>query len=158
MSIKLCRMSFDYIDDMHEILTNEQNVKYTGIDLSNSYNKTVKHVTFLIFNSNFIKSIAMVDENEDKLIGFINVYSYGEIVELAAMCNAKYQRKGYTYESICKVIEYIKKNKNIKEIYAKINKKNIKCINLVEKLNFKKDMEIKDKFSDEVIVKYSLKL
>ncbi len=148
------KMSFKYLDDMHRILSNEENIKYTGLDCSINYNSTVKHVEWLVSNKSRLSSIAIVND-DDRLIGFINIYKNLDSIEIAVMCDVKYRNKGYMYNSLCKVIDYLKEENRYKKIYAKINKKNVRSINLVKKLGFV-EIEEKSNFEKEEIIIYVL--
>lgn len=61
-----------------------------------------------------------------------------EYPELGFVVGEKYQNKGIAFEACKSVIQYAKEELNIKIIQARVDSKNIKSINLLNKLGFKK--------------------
>ncbi|MGB4984953.1 MAG: GNAT family N-acetyltransferase [Erysipelotrichaceae bacterium] len=76
----------------------------------------------------------------DKVIGYIAIYPYDEdddsSVELAFGISEEYQNKGYMFETISVIIEFVFSLKHIKRIYADVMVGNYNCEKLLIKLGF----------------------
>lgn len=94
---------------------------------------------------NFSKSgefFAVVLEN--KVIGKIYLSKKDAGYELGYTFNGKYQGKGYAYESVKGMMSYAFYELGVRRIFAEINTRNAKSVNLAERLGMRKEAEHKE--------------
>lgn len=95
---------------------------------------------------NFSKSeefFAVVLNN--KVIGKIYFSDKGfGSYEIGYTFNRDFQGKGYAYESICAMLKYAFTALGVRRIFAEIDTRNIKSINLVERIGMRKEAEYKE--------------
>ncbi len=83
----------------------------------------------------------------DKVIGKIYFSDKGfGSYEIGYTFNKFYQGKGYAYESVFGMMKYAFSNLGIRRIFAKIDSRNIKSLNLVERLGMRKEAFHKELF------------
>ncbi|MDO5559823.1 MAG: GNAT family N-acetyltransferase [Oscillospiraceae bacterium] len=78
----------------------------------------------------------------DKVIGkiYISQRKYGSY-EIGYTFNAEYQGMGYAYESVKGMIKYAFNDMKIRRIFAEINTRNFKSVNLAQRLGLRKEAE-----------------
>ncbi len=83
----------------------------------------------------------------DKVIGkiYFSDKCFGNY-EIGYTFNKNFQGKGYAYESICGMIKYAFSILEVRRIFAEIDSRNIKSINLVERIGMRKEAEHKELF------------
>ncbi len=84
--------------------------------------------------------------NDDKVIGEIAVLSYEEkdqISVIGFLIIPEYQNQGYAYEAIDTFIDFLFRKKNRNRIEAMVNGDNYISVRLLEKLNFKREGQIR---------------
>lgn len=83
----------------------------------------------------------------DKVIGKIYFSDKGfGSYEIGYTFNRDFQGKGYAYESICGMLKYAFNVLGVRRIFAEIDTRNIKSINLVERIGMRKEAEHKELF------------
>ena len=89
---------------------------------------------------------AIVLKTESKVIGLIttiftdNNYS---IMELGISLLVDYQGKNYAHEALTRFVQYALEQNSTHRIACSTNSKNIRCINLLEKVGFIKEGELR---------------
>ena len=121
------KYKFDDLDDVYEILSDEEILKYEPYDKV-TYDECAVEVYYrTIYNDYFAVEL------NNKLIGSI---FYGksdvDLLEIGFIFNKKYWKKGYAYKSVSAFLDY----KSDKEIYARCYSENIASKRLLEKLGF----------------------
>jgi RimJ/RimL family protein N-acetyltransferase len=89
----------------------------------------------------------IIKNDNDELIGDIGIHfhkSDGSQVELGCTLNHKYHGKGYAYEAITAIINYIFDDLGKRRIIASIDLRNHPSIRLIERLGFSKKVHIKE--------------
>lgn len=66
--------------------------------------------------------------------------------EIGYTFNKNFQGKGYAYESVCGMIKYAFSVLEVRRIFAEIDSRNIKSINLVERIGMRKEALHKELF------------
>lgn len=94
-----------------------------------------------------------VIEEKDTLnpIGYITVnvpYEELEIGEIAYLLGVKYQGKGYAYEAVSEVVDYLLTKKLLYMIEAKYNINNIASGHLLSKVGFRQEAIFRDRRLD----------
>ena len=64
------------------------------------------------------------------------IHRESKIATIAYMLGSKFQRKGYAFEAISALIEFLKKDYQVSQIKAWIDTRNVPSIQLIEKLKF----------------------
>lgn len=84
---------------------------------------------------------------EDKVIGKIFFSKRGNgSFELGYTFNASFQGKGYATESIMGMLKYAFETLGVRRIFAEIDTRNSKSVNLVERLGMRREAEHKELF------------
>ncbi len=84
-------------------------------------------------------------KEENKVIGSVGIYNVSEyFCSMFWELNIKYQNKGYSYEAVKKLIDYIFSVTNICRIEAYIWHGNVASENLAKKLGFKLEGILRD--------------
>ena len=121
------KYKFDDLDDVYEILSDEEILKYEPYDKVTYDEWEVEVYYRTIYNDYFAVEV------NNKLIGSI---FYGksdvDLLEIGFIFNKKYWKKGYAYKSVSAFLDY----KSDKEIYARCYSENIASKRLLEKLGF----------------------
>lgn len=82
---------------------------------------------------------SLVHKDTGKVIGRVGLTpKEPEYPELGFVVEEKYQNKGIAFEACKSVIQYVKKDLHMNTIQARVHPENIKSINLLNKLGFKK--------------------
>ncbi|KAM9985419.1 hypothetical protein ACTFIZ_008953 [Dictyostelium cf. discoideum] len=76
-------------------------------------------------------------------IHFIDICSNNKQVEIGITLNKKYQKRGYAFESLNGIIQYLFKTLNKHRITASVDPNNINSIRLFEQLHFRKEAHFK---------------
>lgn len=108
--------------------------------------KEIQSLTELFAESQMFYAV-MLDET---MIGYICFHEENEIFDLGFCFHSDYHGKGYAYESCLAVMNYISKNRNIKNFTAGTALKNTPSCKLLKKLGFVlKETEILSFHKDE---------
>jgi len=138
--IVLRSLTLDDLDFLFSIENNTSYFKYS--DNPNFYSK--EDLIEFISNStdDILKynQIRFVIENDEKPIGFIDLFDYNKRLRKAGIgiiIIEDFQNMGYGTESLKLLISYCWKKLDLLHLYANIKSSNIKSIKLFEKLGFK---------------------
>jgi ribosomal-protein-alanine N-acetyltransferase len=111
-------------------------------------------------NESVMWAITLADDT--KLIGTIclwNIIKEKDFAELGYELLPQYQGKGLMQEALSKVLEYGFDHLQLKTVEAWLSAKNIRSIKLLEKNNFKRDLDTEnkmDKKDEDDLIVYSL--
>ena len=97
--------------------------------------------------------LAIELKSEKKVIGdFVSKPENSDAgtIEIGTTFSVKYGKKGYALEASVKIITHLFEEKNIRRMIAVMDIENAAAINLVEKLNFRREAEFKESFWDEI--------
>jgi len=124
-------------DDFAEILTDENVVYFEPYDVFTE-ESAKKEAEILAENESFY---AVILKSEDKLIGklYFNNENYFDAYEIGYTFNAKYQGKGYAYESAYSLMKYAFSDMNVRRIIAYCDAKNSKSWKLLERLGMRRE-------------------
>ena len=123
----------DNLIDYFEVLTNKKS--YLALDHSGTQKKNI----FLKTQNYKGVLVAIFLKNNKENIGTIGL---SEINKKYSSCNIgiltynKFQKKGYAFESMSKIVRYCHSKLNINEIYLWVQFKNLDAIKLYKKLGF----------------------
>lgn len=136
MTIYLRNISFNYLDGVHEILSDSENLKYSEIPYSKNLDYTKRQIEFYITNTHDIDGKVILNE-EEKVVGLILLFDCQNFVEVDIACNKKYQKNGYAEEALEELINEFKEEGIYNKMYIRIFEEDYKTKNLVKKLGFK---------------------
>ncbi len=135
-------------NDLYEIYSDVKVCQYLLHDIWNEDNKSKEYQKKLQNNS--LKTDAKLNLAcvlDEKVIGDISVFYTGmkETVEIGFVFNREYSKKGYAYESVRSVVEYLFKNVKIHRIQANLDSRNLSSAKLCERIGMRKEAHfIKD--------------
>ena len=135
-------------NDLYEIYSDVKVCQYLLHDICNEDNKSKEFQKKLQNNS--LKTDAKLNLAcvlDEKVIGDISVFYTGmkETVEIGFVFNREYSKKGYAYESVRSVVEYLFKNVKIHRIQANLDSRNLSSAKLCERIGMRKEAHfIKD--------------
>lgn len=133
----------DY-DNIYDIYSDEEVVKYQQIETMRNMEQAKKSVTHFLNsykNKKFIRW-CITDKNNDKVVGMITLHdfdSWNSKAEIGYMLNKKYWKQNIMSESGQKVISYAFEVIELHRIEALIHPENIASIKLNMKLGFEKE-------------------
>lgn len=107
--------------------------------------------SFVKTMSNNENAYVIVEKESNSCIGYVSVdipYMKLNIGEIGYVIGEKYQKKGYGYEAVNKVLEEYFVKKNIYMLEAKYNVDNISSAKLLNKLGFVQDGKLRDRRID----------
>ncbi len=135
-------------NDLYEIYSDTKVCKYLLHDAWNEDNKVKEFQQKLKYNK--LKKggkINLACVLNKKVIGDISICYTGmkETVEIGFTFNRAYFGKGYAYESVRAVVEYLFKNYEIHRILANLDSRNLSSAKLCERIGMRKEAHfIKD--------------
>jgi len=115
------------IEDVHEFITNK---------VSNEINLQGTWFQFVI-----------IIKDDNKLIGDIGVHFHASDttqVEMGCTLNQEYHGKGFAFEAVQSIINYLFDDLGKRRIIASIDSRNQASIRLIERLGFRKKAHIKE--------------
>lgn len=136
------------MEDVFSIYSNADTCRYllhepwTRDNVEEEFSNKLKENTL---GENSKLSLACIVDG--KVIGDISIWHTGmkDTVEIGYVFNPQYAGKGYAYESVNAVIEYLFENQKVHRIQANMDARNLASSKLCEKLGMRKEAHfIKD--------------
>lgn len=137
----LRQINLNDCNDILEIYSNFENIKYEGINTLNTLDEAKHYISTIIngFNNKIFIRWCIETQESKKVIGLIAVHHIdfeNSKVQIGYILNRKYWNRGIMCTCIKKVINYLINELQIHRIEAMIHPQNISSINLVKKVGF----------------------
>lgn len=139
--LTLRALNADDIDDLYEIYRNTETCRYTLDEPWTDNTKTDK------FNKKFINQ--SLDDNQalnmavmlgNKVIGEVLAWYAGrQTIEIGYVFNAHFGGKGYAFEAVSAMVNYLFDNHDIHRLYANMDARNFASKKICEKLNMRQE-------------------
>lgn len=138
-NLLLRRMNYNDIQDLFEMRTIPEMIKYVDLKLDETTDETRAYINKMNEGIDSNKWIIWAIEHESKVIGCISIWNINEAGnsgELGYELSLNYQGQGIMKESLLSVIEYGFNVMNLMALDAYTEEKNVKSINLLKRCNF----------------------
>lgn len=147
--LKLIEITPNHVESIFKILSLDEVTRYYGTDTFRSIEEAKKLID--IFQKNFYEKRSMrwgiVLKENNKFIGTLGLNGLqhkNKKAEIGYEIHPSYWRKGYTSEAIKEVLRYSYQELGLNRIGAVVYLENEASSNLLEKLGFKKEGELRD--------------
>lgn len=137
----LRQISLNDCNDILEIYSNSENIKYEGINTLNTLYEAKYYINTIIngFNNKIFIRWCIEETESKKVIGLIALHHFdseNSKVQIGYILNRKYWQRGIMYTCIKEVINYSINELQIHRIEAMIHPQNTPSINLIKKVGF----------------------
>lgn len=157
------RISLLDVDDMFEYTSNKENINFLSWDEHKTKEQVIKFIknTLIEYNESDSRYTWGIELKENKkLIGAISIFNIGyqsKRVEVSYILNQSFQGKGYMYEALISIIDFIMNDLNYIRVQAKCTVDNLPSEKVMKKVNMKyegklmKYWKIKEEFKNVLL-------
>lgn len=152
MNLKIRQMTESDIPDIQVVVRKSWNYAYHNIIPEKIQNNFLNLAySYSMLKKRLNKDLYLVAENENKIIGFINLSETSQIYKYnltALYLLPEFQRKGIGTQLLIYSFQFLE---NPKEIFVEVEKENIIGVNFYKKLGFKIIDEYNEDFDGHIL-------
>ena len=140
--LKIIPMSFEYLNDLHKLLSDRELTKFMVFNPKESIEETKAQIQESIDESSkehpAFSDFAVL--SGETFVGDLALYFFEgdhDAAEFSWVISPEHAKKGYAFEAAKGIMEYYHKHKGITRFIAQCDSENTPSIRLIEKLGLK---------------------